>query len=282
MDTEDISAILKKLGKTVENKIADAMGTRDDGEEEKTRTAYRMPPMRGEYMDYMEPDWEELDRKADLIVAQYAVVSAAWNILPPPLDVMGVTATFAKMSTELAGVYQVIVSNKRARQIGWAIATTTASVLGITFAGSRLVRFIPGGGWLAALLLQAPVVGAVAWAAGDALKGYFKQARLGVEPDLNSLRDSFARTLRIRLKKVKADLAGSDAPTTEAASASTSSVAPSASTASSAAPPAQAPPAKMSVSDIVGEIASLHELLRAGAITQAEFDAAKAELLKKI
>jgi len=206
-------------------------------------------------------------------VAQYAVVSAAWNVLPPPLDVMGVTATFAKMTTELSGVYQVNVSAKRSRQIGWAIATTTASVLGVAYAGSRLVRFIPGGGWLASLLLQAPVVGAVAWAAGDALKGYFKQARLGVEPSLASLRDSFARTLRIRLKKAKEEIVEFVEEKTPANDTKATSV---------ATPVASTAPAKMTVSEIVGEIASLHELLRAGAITQAEFDAAKAELLKKI
>ena len=32
-----------------------------------------------------EPDWEELDRKANGIIARYAVVSGAWNIAPPPL-----------------------------------------------------------------------------------------------------------------------------------------------------------------------------------------------------
>ena len=113
--------------------------------------------------DWMEPDWDDLDRKANGVIMRYALVSGAWNILPPPLDMMGVTATFAKMATELAGVYQVMVSSARARQMGWAIATSTASVLGVAYAGSRLVGLIPGGGMIASLLLQAPVVGAVAW-----------------------------------------------------------------------------------------------------------------------
>lgn len=269
MDPEKLPSYLKQLGKVVENKIADALGTKDDEEGKKrSNESYPNAPVHGSYLPFMEPDWEELDKKANLIVARYAVVSAAWNILPPPLDVMGVTATFSKMCTELSGVYQVNVSAKRSRQIGWAIATTTASVLGITYAGSRLIRFIPGGGWLASLLLQAPVVGAIAWAAGDTLKGYFKQARMGVEPDINALRDSFARTLRIRLKKVKVeDEPAAATPATPAASATP------------AAPAAPAPP---TVSQIVEQIASLHELQRAGAITQEEFDKAKAELLKKL
>src|SRR5918998_460232 len=122
--------------------------------------------------DWMEPDWDDMDRKANAVIVRYALVSGAWNILPPPLDRMGVAATFAKMAPELAGVYQVIVSATRARQMGWAIATSTASVLGVAGVASKLVRLIPGGGMLASLLLQGPIVGAVAWAAGDALKHY--------------------------------------------------------------------------------------------------------------
>ena len=217
-----------------------------------------------------EPDWDDLDKKADGIVARYALVSGAWNILPPPLDMMGVTATFAKMATELAGVYQVMMSAARARQMGWAIATGTASVLGVAFAGGKLVRFIPGGGWLAALLLQAPVVGAVAWAAGDALKDYFKQTRKGVEPSIHSLRDSFARTLHIRLKKSK-----------NGAEADKELDSPSKNGATSAAA-ADAGRSTGSVTEVVEKIAAMHELLRQGAITQDEFDAAKTDLLKRI
>ncbi len=213
--------------------------------------------------EWMEPDWEEMDSKANAVIMRYALVSGAWNILPPPLDMMGVVGTFAKMATELAGVYQVIVSSTRARQMGWAIATSTASVLGVAYAGSKLVGLIPVGGMLASLLLQAPIVGAVAWAAGDALKQYFKQTRMGNEPGINVLRDTFTRTLHIRLKRTpdgKVDL------TTGGRS-------------NGAAETVTAPPP---VSDAIEKIAGLHELLRAGAITQEEFDAKKAELLKKM
>lgn len=235
-----------------------------------------MPPMRNDSMEYMEPDWEDLDRKSDMIVARYAVVSAAMNILPMPFDVMGVTGTFAKMATELAGVYQVIVSTKRARQMGWAIASTTASVMGLTYAGSKLAQLIPGGYWIATAA-QAPVVGAVAWAAGDALKNYFMQCRQGKDPSLSTLTDMFSTTLRNRLKKAKTE------PVEGGASAASS--APTAKNGKSAANGAAASaavPEKPTVSDVVDKIAGLHELLRAGAITQAEFDAKKVELLGKI
>lgn len=218
-------------------------------------------------MDFMEPDWDELDRKANLIIARYTVISTASNVLPFGLDIIAVTATFTKLTTELAGVYQVIVSNKRARQMGWAIATTTGTVLGAAYAGSRLAKLIPGG-YFFGVLVQAPIVGAVAWAAGDALKGYFKQTRKGNEPTLSSLTESFQNTLHLNLKRNKVKpVAPVEAPAAPEVAA---------------AAPAPAANGGGSVSDVVDKIAGLHELLRGGAITQAEFDKKKTELLSSM
>lgn len=262
---DKIPFYLRQLTNSVENKIHDALKKRDSDESDDKERA-TMPAMRPENMGYMEPDWDDLDKKANLIVARYSVVSAASNILPFGLDVLAVTASFTKMTTELAGVYQVIVSNKRARQMGWAIASTTGTVLGVVYAGSRLAKFVPGG-YFFGVLVQAPVVGAVAWAAGDTLKGYFKETRKGREPGMDSLRDSFAKTLRIKLSRVKTP------KTPVGVVEATGSAAP-------VAPSAAASP--VSSGDVVEKIAGMHELLRLGAITQAEFDAAKTELLKKM
>jgi uncharacterized protein (DUF697 family) len=263
MERDNIPFYLKKLGESVENRFAEAMRGKE-GDSDRPSTP--MPPMRNDNQEFMEPDWDDLDRKADLIIVRYTAVSAIMNILPMPFDVMGVTGTFTKMATELAGVYQVIVSNKRARQMGWAIATTTASVLGIAYAGSKLAKLLPGGYWIATAA-QAPLVGAIAWAAGDALKNYFKQCRQGREPSLESLRDSFGQTLRIRLKKVKqATVKTEDAPATV-------TTAPTAMGTATTNP---------TVGDIVEKMAAMHELLRAGAITQEDFDRKKAELLSKL
>ncbi len=265
---DKIPFYLRKIGETIEGRLGEAV----DKKRQSERTESGPPAPRGdrsdERMDFIEPDWDELDRKADMIVARYAVVSAIWNVLPTPLDVMGVAATFSKMTTELAGVYQVIVSSKRSREMGWAIATTTASVLGIAYAGSRLMKYLPGG-YLASLLVQAPIVGAVAWAAGDALKDYFKQTRKGVEPGINSLRDSFAQTLHIKLRSAKPTIKLDDATP---APGTTTTPPPS----PTVAPTAEAAPPPME------QIIILHELLKAGAITQAEFDAKKTDLLTRV
>jgi uncharacterized protein (DUF697 family) len=267
MDSEKIPFYLRQLSTSIENKIADTIKGRDnaDAADEAREARNTMPPMRAENVNYMEPDWDDIDRKANVIVARYAIVSAASNILPFGLDVVAVTAAFTKMTTELAGVYQVIVSNKRARQMGWAIATTTGTVLGAAYAGSRLAKFIPGG-YFFGVLVQAPIVGAVAWAAGDTLKGYFKETRKGTEPGLDALRDSFARTLRIKLTKVKPGVAKP---------AKTATTPPGAAYTVATGEPATG-------GDFVDKIAGLHELLRAGAITQAEFDTAKTALLRNM
>lgn len=274
MDSDNLPFYLKKIGQVIDKKFSDAVTGGDKTEPTKKETP--MPPMRNENMDYMEPDWDELDKKADLIVARYSVVSAAMNILPLPFDVMGVTGTFSKMATELAGIYQVIVSNKRARQMGWAIASTTASVLGLAYAGSKLAKFIPGGYWIATAA-QAPLVGAISWAAGDALKNYFKQCRQGKEPSISSLSDSFAGTLRFRLKKSKIKPPTDALPTADVVSSPSNK---GTSTAATVAPVTVAAPT--SVSDTVDKIAGLHELLRAGAITQNDYDVKKADLLAKM
>jgi uncharacterized protein (DUF697 family) len=103
------------------------------------------------------------------------------------------------MATELAGVYQVMMPGARARQIGWAMASGTASVLGVTYVGTRLLKLVPGAGPALSLLVQAPVVAAVAFTAGEVLKDYFKKAKAGKELTINELKDSFMRTLNMRI-----------------------------------------------------------------------------------
>ena len=271
-DIDNILSIAKLLGDQAKKKVKEALGTE---EEDKKKGPTPWPPMRNEDMSYMEPDWDELDRKANAIVLTYTTVSAAASILPLGLDVAAATMTFSKMATELAGVYQVLVSAKRARQMGWAIASTTGAVLGATygamFAASKIAKFIPGAGYLVSVAIQAPLTAVVAWAAGDALKNYFKACRQGRDPGIEALKESFISTLRIKLKTVK--LPGAkNAEAAEAAAAATASAASAASTESS----------KDSVSDAVEKLATMHELLKQGAISQAEYDKKKAELLSRI
>lgn len=266
-DSDNIVSLAKMLGNQAKKKVKEALGTE---EEDKKRGPTPWPPMRNEDMSYMEPDWDELDRKANAIVLTYTTVSAAATVLPL-VDVAVVTMTFSKMATELSGVYQVLVSAKRARQMGWAIASTTGAVLGASygamFAASKIAKFIPGAGYLVSVAIQAPLTAAVAWAAGDSLKNYFKACRQGRDPGIEALKESFTNTLRLKLKSVK--LPGAKDP--EVAEP----VATAATSAAAAEP-------KDNVSDAVEKLATMHELLKQGAISQAEYDKKKAELLSRI
>src|SRR6476646_3125400 len=147
----------------------------------------------------MQTDWSDLDQRADRIVLKYSVVGGAWNLLPTPLDVMGATGTFSKMATELASVYGVMIPGARARQIGSAIATGTASVMGVAYLGSKLLKFVPGYGFGLSLLVQAPVVGVVSYAAGETLKDYFRKAKEGRDLTVNEFRESFVRILKSKI-----------------------------------------------------------------------------------
>ncbi|WP_309722400.1 DUF697 domain-containing protein [Armatimonas sp.] len=272
-DSDNILSIAKLLGDQAKKKVKEALGTE---EEDKKQGPTPWPPMRNEDMSYMEPDWDELDRKANAIVITYTTVSAVATVLPL-IDVAVVTATFSKMATELAGVYQVLVSAKRARQMGWAIASTTGAVLGATYgaayAASKIAKFIPGAGYLVSVAIQAPLTAAVAWAAGDSLKNYFKACRQGRDPGIEALKESFTNTLHIKLKTVKLP-GGKNAAATEAAAQAAATSAASAATATES--------SKDSVSDAVEKLATMHELLKQGAISQAEYDKKKAELLSRI
>src|SRR5438552_2335173 len=151
-------------------------------------------------MRRMQQEWLELEQRADKIVMKYSVVGGAWNLLPPPFDVVGVTGTFSKMATELASVYGVMIPGARARQIGTAIATGTASVMGsamgLSFLGSRFLKFIPGYGFGVSLLVQAPIVGIISYAAGETLKDYFRKAKEGRDLSMLEFRESFVHTLK--------------------------------------------------------------------------------------
>src|SRR5712691_1352136 len=147
----------------------------------------------------MQTDWPELDQRADRIIMKYSVVGGAWNLLPTPFDVMGTTGTFSKMATELASVYGVMIPGQRARQIGSAVATGTASVMGVSYLGSRLLKFVPGYGFGLSLLVQAPVVGIISYAAGETLKDYFRKAKEGRDLTIKEFRDSFVRTLKSKI-----------------------------------------------------------------------------------
>ena len=154
-----------------------------------------------------------------------------------------------------------MIPGARARQIGTAIATGTASVMGtvmgMSFLGSRFLKFIPGYGFGVSLLVQAPVVGIISYAAGETLKDYFRKAKEGRDLSMLEFRKSFISTLKRKLGQVEEPIQGQLA----------------------------APAVKNGNSggnDAVEQLKRLHELMQAGVLTEAEYQAKKTELLTRI
>jgi uncharacterized protein (DUF697 family) len=210
-----------------------------------------------ERMRGMQTDALELEQRADRIVLKYSVVGGAWNLLPMPFDVMGATGTFSKMATELASVYGVMIPGARARQIGTAIATGTASVMGVSYLGSKLLKFIPGYGFGLSLLVQAPVVGVISFAAGETLKDYFRKAKEGRDLTIREFQQSFMHTLKSKIGQDDEPIQG-QLPAATATNGGTHG------------------------SDAVDQLKRLHELYQTGVVTESEYEAKKTELLTRI
>jgi hypothetical protein len=97
METDKIPSLLRRLVRPWRPDSRCHEGPRRKGESKRAKRDAEndtMPRFRSENgMDFMEPDWDELDRKANLIIARYTVISTASNVLPFGLDIIAVTAT---------------------------------------------------------------------------------------------------------------------------------------------------------------------------------------------
>ena len=301
MDEDDIpliwSAVKKTVGKQVKKVVDETVYGEKNGQAKKSE----WPSMKDEDLSVIEPDWEALDKKANVVIGTYTAISAVVNVLPMPFDVMAVTGTFSRMASELSGIYQVSITQKRARQMGWAIASTTSTVLGMTYGvswvASRVIRtfaLVPYI-YLIASAAQMPLVAAIVWSAGDTLKSYFRECRQGREPSLAAFSEAFGKSLRLRLPKIKqteenttVKVVSDETPKTGLVSKAKQGLRLVRGTKTEKV--AETEPEEeivlsttaMSASETVSQIGSLHELLRQGALTEEEFDAAKKDLLKKI
>ena len=111
-----------------------------------------------------------MDEKADQIIARWSFAALAVNLAPPPFDVVAVGAVFAKMGQRLASIYGVQMNRTVLRDLGVAIASGTGTVFAGYYVGTGLMKYIPGVNIWIALLVQPPVVGALAYASGHTFK----------------------------------------------------------------------------------------------------------------
>ena len=115
----------------------------------------------------------EMDKQADKIIGGWTFGSLAANLLPPPFDVIVVGSAFAKMGYDLSKVYEISISMGELKRIGKVIAKGIAAVSGAAFVGTSIFKWIPGVNIWVALLVQPPIVAAIAYSAGKTFKEYY-------------------------------------------------------------------------------------------------------------
>ena len=111
-----------------------------------------------------------MDQEADKVIAGWTFGALAANLLPPPFDYIAVGAVFAKMGSKLGTVYEFPMNWKQLRSIGKAIGKGVAGVAAAAYVGTGIFKYIPGVNIWVALLIQPPIVAAIAYSAGKAFK----------------------------------------------------------------------------------------------------------------
>jgi uncharacterized protein (DUF697 family) len=116
---------------------------------------------------------QTMDEQADNAIANWSFTALAANLLPPPFDVMAVRTAFGKMGARLAEIYEVQVSWPVIKSIEKSTAKGVGAVFVASYIGTGLLKYVPGVNIWVALLIQPPMVAAVAYSVGKAFKQYF-------------------------------------------------------------------------------------------------------------
>ena len=114
-----------------------------------------------------------MDDQADKTIRNWSFGSLAANLLPPPFDMIAVGSAFARMGARLGEIYGVQVSWPVLKSLGKAVAKGLGAVVAASYIGTGIFKYIPGVNIWVALLIQPPIVAAVAYSAGHAFKQYF-------------------------------------------------------------------------------------------------------------
>jgi hypothetical protein len=86
---------------------------------------------------------------------------------------VAVGGVFAGMGARIGSAYGVQVSAPVLKEMGVAVAKGIGGVLAASFVGTGLLKYVPGVNLWVALLVQPPMVAAVAYAAGRVFKLYY-------------------------------------------------------------------------------------------------------------
>jgi len=114
------------------------------------------------------------DEEADRIIKGWTFGSLVGNLLPPPFDSIVVAGAFARMGQAIGKVYGVPVDFKLLKDMGGSMAKGVGTVAGASYIGSGIFKWIPGVNIWVALLVQPPLVAAIAFSVGNAFKKFYR------------------------------------------------------------------------------------------------------------
>ena len=85
-----------------------------------------------------------MDRQADRIIAKWTFGGLVANLLPPPFDVVAVSAAFVRMGQRLARVYEVEITPRELRPLAKAMVKGVTGVALAAHIGTGLFKYVPG------------------------------------------------------------------------------------------------------------------------------------------
>ena len=115
-----------------------------------------------------------MDRQADRVIAGWTFGGLAANLLPPPFDMIAVSAAFARMGQRLARVYDVEITARELWPLAKAMVKGITGVALAAHIGTGIFKYVPGVNLWVALLIQPPIVAAIAYSAGSSFKAYYR------------------------------------------------------------------------------------------------------------
>jgi hypothetical protein len=158
-----------------------------------------------EWITDAEEKLRKSDEKADRIAKWFSLGAGGVNLLPPPLDIMAVGSTFALMGRQIARAYEVKIDRHVLRTAGISMAGGMTGVVSAGWGGTELIKAVPGMSVWVGLLVQPPMVAAIAYAVAATWKYYFRVVSAGGRgPDDAEMGEFVKLTFRNYMRRIEA------------------------------------------------------------------------------
>jgi uncharacterized protein (DUF697 family) len=141
-----------------------------------------------------------MDRQANRVIATWSAGGLVANLLPPPFDAVAVSATFIRMGQQLARIYEVEITSKELKPLVKAMIKGITGVALAAHIGTGLFKYVPVVNIWVALLIQPPIVAAIAYSVGSSFKDYYRIMKTeGRALSPEQLQEITTRALRKRI-----------------------------------------------------------------------------------